>query len=66
MVIVSRKAYKGLGKFDWYWEVFPGETKLIDKSIKVDLAYDRSGGLQFPLANDPLRVVDNLDFKKLA
>ena len=34
--------------------------------IRVDLVYDRSGGLKFPVKNDKLRVIDNYAFKKLA
>lgn len=65
-VVVSTKAYKGQGLFDWYWEISPNKSLLVDKQIKLDLGYDRSGGLRFPLENDNFKVIDNLEFKKFA
>lgn len=64
--IVSTKGYFGDGVFEWYWEAGNGKTKLIEKQAKLDLGYDRSGGISFPIENDNFKVVDNLDFKKFA
>lgn len=66
LVLVSTRGYLGNGNFSWFWEILPGKTKLIQSPVKIDLAYDRSGGLTFPLNGDRLRVVDCLEFKKLA
>ena len=67
VVIVSTKSYKGSGLFDWYWETdSSGKTIFVDKAIKVDLGYDRSGGLSFPVVDDDFKVVDNYDFKQFA
>ncbi len=66
-VIVTRKTYQGNGKFWGYWRLKEDDSfKSVDQQIKVDLVYDRTGGLHFPKANDKLKVVDNRDFKLLA
>ncbi len=66
VVIVSRKGYLGDGDFEWHWEVKDGKMQKEEKEIKVDLVYDRSGGLQFPVGGDNLIVVNNRNFKLLA
>lgn len=64
-VIVTTKSYIGDGVFNGYWSVTPGRTELQNKEIKVDVVYDRSGGLKFPRESDNLRVIDNLSFKNI-
>jgi glutathione synthase/RimK-type ligase-like ATP-grasp enzyme len=66
-VVVSRKYYQSSGIFDIYWTLSTQDVlEKVNSKIKVDLAYDRTGGLHFPLVDDPLRVVDNREFKVLA
>src|SRR5579859_8201254 len=66
MVITSIKGYREDGVFAWYWQVGKEGISRHDEEIKVALAFDRSWGLRFPVENDTLRVVDNLEFKKFA
>lgn len=65
--VVSTKTYQGGGVFRGGWKLSPdGKLEAVSGQIKVDLVYDRSGGLTFPLAKDSLRVVDSRKFKELA
>src|SRR4030042_1278978 len=41
-------------------------VEFVDKKIKVDIAYDRAAGLDFPKTLDNLSVVDSKEFKILA
>lgn len=66
-VIVTRKTYQGNGTFKGYWKLKEDDTfEQRKEEIRVDLVYDRTGGLHFPIKNDPLKVVDNRGFKLLA
>lgn len=64
--VVTTKTYEGSGLFKGYWKV-TGRRKIEfhNQTVKVDVAYDRSGGLKFPPEDDNLRVVDNREFKIL-
>jgi hypothetical protein len=58
-VIVTRKTYQGDGKFIGYWKLNEDDSfEVINNEIQLDLVYDRTGGLHFPVENDSLRVVD--------
>jgi glutathione synthase/RimK-type ligase-like ATP-grasp enzyme len=66
--VVSTSTYKGNGVFEGYWDYSKknDQPKISKDLIKVDIVYDRSGGLKFPSEKEKLAVVDNLAFKKLA
>lgn len=64
--VLTRKTYQGNGYFNGGWLFEKGEFKLIKKVIKIDLVYDRTAGIKFPLADDyDLITVNQLDFKIL-
>jgi glutathione synthase/RimK-type ligase-like ATP-grasp enzyme len=64
--VVSTKNYLGTGIFRGGWKFTNSNFSRIADNIKIDLAYDRAGGLSFPWENDCLRVVDNREFKLLS
>jgi hypothetical protein len=64
--VLTRKTYKGKGIFGGGWFFDSGKFSLIKDSLKIDLVYDRTGGIVFPMAIDSLRVVNEHDFKILA
>src|SRR4029078_7839160 len=65
--IVTRKTYQGDGIFNGYWKLKEDDTfEQVDEKLHVDLVYDRTGGLHFPIEGDSLQVVDSRDFKLLA
>lgn len=64
--ILTRRTYLGNGVFAGVWQYQHGKFFKIDREIKMDLVYDRTGGIEFPLRGDNLKVVNNLDFKILA
>ena len=67
MIITTRHAYKGNGIFSSYWDVDTNnKIHLQKKEVRVDLAYDRTGGLAFPLEQDSMIVVNTLEFKKIS
>jgi glutathione synthase/RimK-type ligase-like ATP-grasp enzyme len=63
--ILTRKTYKGNGKFAGGWKYLNGKFLLITTEIQMDLVYDKSGGLNFPLEGDSLKVINNREFKIL-
>ncbi|MDP3994545.1 MAG: hypothetical protein Q8P91_01795 [bacterium] len=64
--ILTRKTYIGGGVFNGAWLFSEGKFKKINKPVKIDLVYDRSGGISFPPGDDTfLKVVDIRDFKIL-
>ncbi len=63
--ILTRKTYKGNGKFAGGWKYLNGKFLLIPEEIELDLVYDKSGGLNFPLPGDTLIVINNREFKIL-
>jgi glutathione synthase/RimK-type ligase-like ATP-grasp enzyme len=64
--VTTRKTYLGGGFFQGAW-LFDGQKfEQVWETVKIDLLYDRTGGVKFPLPNDPgMIVVNNLDFKLL-
>jgi glutathione synthase/RimK-type ligase-like ATP-grasp enzyme len=64
--ILTRKTYKGKGIFEGGWLYDAGKFSLVKDTLKVDLVYDRTGGVIFPVKDDNLRVVNEHDFKILA
>jgi glutathione synthase/RimK-type ligase-like ATP-grasp enzyme len=63
--VLTRKTYLGNGVFDGVWEYQNKQFSLLRKKTKIDLVYDRSGGVVFPPGEDSLRVVNIHDFKIL-
>lgn len=65
--VLTRKTYKGNGIFDGVWKFSRGKFSKISKEVKLDLVYDRSGGVRFPPENDKGPVwVNERNFKLLA
>ncbi|MFH1971654.1 MAG: ATP-grasp domain-containing protein [Patescibacteria group bacterium] len=64
--ILTKKTYQGNGVFNGVWKFNKGEFNIQKKRVKIDLVYDRTGGISFPLQNDnSFRVVNIRDFKIL-
>lgn len=63
--VLTRLTYKGGGIFDGAWEYKNGKFYLRKNELKMDLVYDRSGGVDFPRGGDGLLVVNRGDFKIL-
>lgn len=64
--VLTRKTYKGGGVFEGGWRFKNGNFFLSSDVLKIDLVYDRTGGVAFPLEGDTLMVVNERDFKILA
>lgn len=64
--ILTRKTYKGQGVFDGGWLYRNSKFSLVKDILKIDLVYDRTGGIAFPIEGDTLTVVNRRDFKILA
>jgi hypothetical protein len=65
--VLTRKTYKGNGIFDGVWQYKLGKFSKVLGETKIDLVYDRSGGVKFPPENDNSLVwVNRRDFKLLA
>lgn len=66
-VIVTRKTYQGGGIFGGFWKLKSDDSfEQVKDEIHVDLVYDRTGGLHFPVEGDSLVAIDSRDFKLLA
>jgi len=64
--VLTRKTYQGEGVFAGAWLFTKGKFKPLKKTIKIDLIYDRAGGVKFPpKEKTKMKVVDNRDFKLL-
>lgn len=64
--VLTRKTYQGKGIFKGGWLFEKGGFKLTKEIIEIDLVYDRTAGLKFPLAVDQqMLVVNHSDFKTL-
>lgn len=64
--VLTRKTYKKDGIFKGSWRFAKGKFQPIQKAVKIDLVYDRTGGVKFPPADDKkMKVVDRRDFKIL-
>lgn len=64
--VLTRKTYEGNSVFNGVWMFDGGKFRIIEERIRMDLVYDRVGGITFPLENDQMRVVNGKDFKILA
>ena len=65
--VLTRKTYAGNGIFNGAWLFNNGKFSLITKPVKMDLVFDRSGGVKFPPADDESLIwVNRRDFKLLA
>jgi len=65
--VLTHKTYKGNGIFDGVWKFNQGKFSKISKEVKLDLVYDRSGGVKFPPEKDNSLVwVNERNFKLLA
>ena len=64
--VLTRKTYKGDGIFEGTWKYQKGNFERVESPTKIDLVYDRSAGVKFPLNGDGSIVwVNRLDFKIL-
>ena len=64
--VLTRKTYLGKGIFNGAWRFEKDKFLRIEKPIKIDLVYDRTGGMKFPLEKDSGEIVVNQrDFKLL-
>lgn len=64
--ILTRKTYAGGGIFLGAWLFGKGGFTRINDPVKIDLVYDRSGGITFPPQNDTsVGAVNIRDFKVL-
>lgn len=63
--VLTRKTYKGNGIFSGSWRYEDGKFEKVVDPVRIDIVYDRTGGLKFPPENDELIVVNTRDFKTL-
>ncbi len=63
--VLTRTTHKGNSVFKGGWIFDKGKFEIIRKNIKIDLVYDRVGGVTFPPQDDRMRVVNRRDFKIL-
>lgn len=64
--VLTRKTYLGKGIFNGAWRFEKDKFLKIEKPIKINLVYDRTGGMKFPLEKDSGAIVVNRrDFKLL-
>ncbi len=64
--VLTRKTYNGNGIFKGVWRFKNREYIQIFEPVKLDLVYDRTGGISFPIPDDNLLVVNEREFKILA
>ena len=64
--VLTRKVYEGGGMFRGGWKYENGKFVLFNDLVKMDLVYDRTGGVTFPEEGDNLTVVNERRFKVLA
>src|SRR5260221_10131531 len=64
--VLTRKTYEGNGIFNGVWKFEKGKFKRVENPTKIDLIYDRTGGVGFPPKNEPnLNFFNNHKFKVL-
>ncbi len=64
--VLTRKTYQGNSNFKGLWLFNEHKFTPINDEVKIDLVYDRTGGIGFPPKEEPgLRVFNNHDFKVL-
>lgn len=64
--VLTRKTYRGNGVFEGGWLFMGGGFVLVKDKLKIDVVYDRTGGVDFPLPDDRLEVINEREFKILA
>lgn len=64
--VLTRKTYKGQGIFEGSWLFKDGKFERVLTPVKIDLVFDRSAGVKFPISGDESAIwVNRLDFKTL-
>jgi glutathione synthase/RimK-type ligase-like ATP-grasp enzyme len=63
--VLTRKTYLGKSIFNGAWLFENGEFKQVFDKVKIDIVYDRTGGVNFPPKEDDLNVFNNREFKIL-
>lgn len=63
--LVRKQSYLGEGEFDGGYEFKDGKFQKTSDKIKIDLVYDRTGGVAFPPEGGSLKVVNIRAFKLL-
>jgi len=64
--VLTKKTYIGKGIFNGVWKFDQGEFDIQREKVKINLVYDRTGGLSFPpQADNSFKVVNIRDFKIL-
>lgn len=63
--VLTRKTYLGDGVFAGGWIYKDGRFVLTNEKLKIDLIYDRTGGIDFPPSDQNLKVVNPREFKIL-
>lgn len=64
--VLTRRTYQGKGIFKGSWQFGKNKFLRIRKPIKIDLIYDRTGGVKFPWEEDSgVVIVNRRDFKLL-
>lgn len=63
--VLTRKTYQGDGEFCGGWFYQKGKFILTKRKLKIDLIYDRTGGIDFPPDDPNLEVVNPREFKIL-
>ncbi|MFC1625128.1 RimK family alpha-L-glutamate ligase [Patescibacteria group bacterium] len=64
--VLTKKTYEGSGVFNGVWSYNKQEFTALKEKVKIDLVYDRTGGIKFPPEADTLlKVVNIRDFKIL-
>ena len=61
--VFTKKTYLGDRVFDGAWEYTSKKLVWTNEKTTADLVYDRTGGVNFPLQGDTLKVVNIRDFK---
>lgn len=62
--VLTRKTYEYDSTFNGAWLFANSRFKQIKKPVKIDIVYDRTGGVMFPPEEDPMmKVVNRRDFK---
>src|SRR6266852_6244761 len=64
--VLTKKTYKGNSVFEGSWLFNENKFTKIEEAVKIDLIYDRTGGIGFPPKNElNLKVFNNHGFKVL-
>ena len=64
--VTTRKTYQADGNFDGVWHYQKRGFVKEDRRVRMDLIYDRTGGLKFPSKKkERVIMVNNRDFKEL-